>query len=172
MRRRISECVFCFHSPNPAQGLRGWTSKVKPGVRVGLICSLAHLGILLRAAEGRRTPGRWRLFWSSSMMTVAVRCERSVLPHPYPLPLAERTVHGKVETFEIFSSQRRSHFTGDSRAILPLPAGEGKGEGESSILFTATALLKPLEWLSESQSVPECVSPLACFDTGPNSDRA
>jgi len=99
-----------------------------------LICSLSHFGILLRAAEGRRTPGRWRVCWGSSMMTVAVWRERSVLPHPYPLPLGEGAVHGKVGTFEIFSCQRRSHFTGDSRAILPLPAGVGKDEGEASIL--------------------------------------
>jgi hypothetical protein len=52
-----------------------------------------------------------------------------VLPHPYPLPLGEGT--GETAALEFCRAHRQTPaciFAANGRMVLPLPAGEGRGE--------------------------------------------
>jgi hypothetical protein len=55
-------------------------------------------------------------------------------PHPDPLPRGEGTAVGRFIFAKFFLAAGRARFAKRLETILPLPAGEGRGEGELSAL--------------------------------------
>ena len=64
-----------------------------------------------------------------------------LLPHPDPLPLGEGTALACHSFFDPHPANSDSGDFGKRPAILPLPAGEGRGEGEPPNLWRASATL-------------------------------
>ena len=62
---------------------------------------------------------------------------KQFLPHPDPLPLGERTALVRFILSDTRSTNPVAHFSVRLTVILPLPAGEGRGEGERSEDLTA-----------------------------------
>src|ERR1041384_2112233 len=66
----------------------------------------------------------------------------SVLPHPNPLPLGEGTALARLDYLNARPAAsdlgEPNHWT----RILPLPAGEGRGEGDSVTRLPQSALSK------------------------------
>ncbi|NBV23850.1 MAG: DUF4080 domain-containing protein [Proteobacteria bacterium] len=70
----------------------------------------------------------------------------SLLPHPDPLPLGEGTANHGVEQFTANGPKTATVTSAPARtAFPPLPAGEGRGEGESSRISSGSrSQLTPL----------------------------
>ncbi len=69
---------------------------------------------------------------------------RHDLPHPNPLPLGEGTAMIAFLLLSMASSNPAARFCLKQGAFLPLPAGEGRGEGENDRQATAITYLKSL----------------------------
>ncbi|MBI2927921.1 MAG: hypothetical protein HYY24_19710 [Verrucomicrobia bacterium] len=78
----------------------------------------------------------------------AITVVREPLPHPGPLPLGEGGRQSGLAAIE------RERLDGNSRAMLPLPAGEGGGEGER--IISPSGLQFPPN--SSTSSVPDRVA--------------
>jgi DNA uptake protein ComE-like DNA-binding protein len=64
-------------------------------------------------------------------------CHRTALPHPGPLPLREGTAVARPKFFTRHPAIADFSTAENRRTILPLPAGEGRGEGERHAIQNA-----------------------------------
>ena len=67
--------------------------------------------------------------------------QRTILPHPDPLPLGEGTAIAPRNCFITCPANAGAGYSKNRTAILPLLAGEGRGEGETPDHGRASAAL-------------------------------